>query len=111
MWLPWFYCLSDVRGSQSVNDSMISDQQQAEGGPVRHLFYIMCRLSVRPLKSLIVRAKTGGKSMYSPPPHGDVSCLGKCQKDQPDAETSVSLIHSLKTPYGDSPLVVWVRNN
>lgn len=37
-------------------------------------------------------------------PLGDVSCLGKCQKDQPDAETSVSLINSLKTPYGDSPL-------
>ena len=44
-------------------------------------------------------------------PTGDVSCLGKCQKDQPDAKTSVSLIHWLKPPYGDSPLVVWVRNN
>lgn len=66
----------------------------------------MCKLIARPLKCLIVQEKMGERACrVSPPPLlGDVSCHGKCQKDQADAETSVSLIHSLNTPYGDSPL-------
>lgn len=70
---------------------------------------VLCKLSASPLKCLSEHTKTGERACMVP--LGNASCLGKCQKDQPDAETSVSLIHSLKTPYGVSPLVARVRNN